>query len=98
MTVEELGQRMSGAEFSEWLALENIEPWSDARTDIHFGRLLEMLFRLNVSKKDWPAPGAFVSDWWGEAAIEARKRRDEAQQSGFARFIERLANTPMSSG
>ncbi len=96
MTVEKLGQEMTGAEFSEWLALENIEPWSDVRNDIHVGRVLDMLFRINTPKKDWPEPGAFVSDWWGEAAEAAKKRREEAQKSSMARFIERLAYSSFS--
>jgi hypothetical protein len=42
MTVGEMLQRMSSAEFAEWMAYHGLEPFGPRREDLRFGALLAL--------------------------------------------------------
>ena len=50
MTVDELGHRMSSAEFTEWLAYYSVSPFGDERADLRMAILADTMARVNGAK------------------------------------------------
>lgn len=58
---------MSHAEFVEWLAFYQSEPFGGVRDDIHAALIVTMLANVNRNpkKKKTPfKPSEFMPDWW----------------------------------
>lgn len=45
--MEELGTRMSAAEFGEWMALYQLEPWGEARADVAAGQVAALIANVH---------------------------------------------------
>ena len=52
MTVEELGQRMSSRELTEWRAYYDLEPFGDCREDFRTGILASLIANMFRGKGD----------------------------------------------
>ncbi len=55
MTRAQLMARMSGSEFQEWMAFDQIEPFGDRRADLLCGILGSIMANLHGRAKDDPA-------------------------------------------
>jgi hypothetical protein len=57
MTVAELRNRISAAEFTSWAALEDLDPWGQARDDYRFALLTAVVANsagsLKKNKQPW---------------------------------------------
>lgn len=51
MTVGELGRRMSSAEFGEWMAYYQLEPFGPLRDDRRAGEVAAMVANVNRDRK-----------------------------------------------
>lgn len=51
MTVGELGQRMSSAEFAEWIAYSSLEPFGPRREDLRAALVASTVFNVNRGPK-----------------------------------------------
>lgn len=60
MTVAELGQRMSSAEFTEWMVYAQLEPFGPRREDERAGMVAAMV--TNVARDTKAHPQAFTPD------------------------------------
>lgn len=63
MTVAELGQRMSSAEFSEWMAFYSIEPFGEERADIRQAMTTSAVhnsIQAHMKEPKWTKPGDFM--------------------------------------
>lgn len=63
MTVAELGERMSSAEFSEWMAFYNIEPFGEERADLRQALTTSAVhnsIQVQMKKPQWTKPGDFM--------------------------------------
>lgn len=56
MTVEELGQRMSSRELSEWMAFFSLEPWGCEVEDWRFAMLASVIANVNRDPKKHRKP------------------------------------------
>jgi hypothetical protein len=56
MSVAELEATMSGAEFMEWIAHYQREPWGDFRIDLAGARITALLANVNRDTKKRPQP------------------------------------------
>lgn len=60
MTVAELQERMTSAEFAEWVALYSIEPFGDDRADLRAGVVASTMANLLGSGRQVYGPGDFL--------------------------------------
>lgn len=63
MTVAELGDRMSSAEFSEWMAFYSIEPFGEERADIRQALTTSAIHnsvQAQTKKPKWTKPEDFM--------------------------------------
>jgi len=59
---------MGHAEFVDWMAYYQIEPFGGARGDIQAALVASLIANANRDAKKRPEafrPGDFVPDWWG---------------------------------
>lgn len=71
MTVAELKERMSYAEFVDWQAYYLIEPFGGVRDDLHAALVVAMLANVNRDPKKHKAAykvSEFMPDWWKDKA------------------------------
>ena len=86
--MEELGQRMSAAEFREWMVLDAHEPLPDRRADWHFSALSALTLNVHAKRQDggawkpdelrlfrtaWDDPAEAVSERRAAVAAQARQ-------------------------
>lgn len=96
-TVEELGQRMSAAEFREWAAYADCgDPWFDlnaeTKADLRTGVLgATMANLLGSGKRRWK-PSEFVPEWSTGAAKP--KQSTDAMKRAAMKFAAAFANRP----
>lgn len=84
---------MSQAEFVDWLAFYNVEPFGGLRGDIHTALIVTMLANANRNpkKKMTPfKPSEFMPDWWG--------KEERAAPEGPAHVAGLLAKMRMFTG
>lgn len=60
MTVEELGERMSGRELSEWVAFDRISPIGDERADLRAGIVASVVANAHRTKGEPFKPADFM--------------------------------------
>lgn len=60
MTVEELGERMSSRELTEWLAFDRISPIGDERDDLRAGIVASTVANCHRSRREPFTPQDFM--------------------------------------
>lgn len=60
MTVEELGERMSGRELSEWMAYDRLSPIGEERADLRAGIVSSVIANTHRTKGDPFKPQDFM--------------------------------------
>lgn len=68
-TVAELQDRLSYAEFCEWLAFMSVEPIGDRRSDLHFAMLESLIANVNRDPKQRSKAYEvkdFLFDFWDD--------------------------------
>lgn len=71
---------MSYAEFVEWAAYYEVEPFGGARADIHAAQICAVLGEVNRNRRKRRkafAVADFLIDWWGDR----KRRRDGPEQA-----------------
>lgn len=89
MPVAELQSRMTSAEFQEWRAYYQIEPFGDLRADFRSGILCSIVSNLMLGKDDEPAtPMDFVihDDRGAETELAAGDDLDDDEAAKQARI------------
>lgn len=79
---------MSYAEFVDWLAYYQVEPWGDVRGDLHAALVAAIIANANrdPKKRRKPyTPGEFMPDWW----------KGRGQPEGPAHVAQLLAKMQM---
>lgn len=78
---------MSVAEYAEWYALYQIEPWDELRSDMRNAMLMSLLANVNRDSKKHKKPFSiadFLPDWWGD------KRKPQAVMQKFRTAVQGL--------
>ena len=60
MTVQELGERMSGRELQEWLAYDRLSPIGAERSDLHAGIVASVMANCHRSRGEPFKPSDFM--------------------------------------
>ena len=60
MTVQEIGERMSGRELQEWIAFDRISPFGDERADLRSGIVSSVIANANRSRGEPFRPSDFM--------------------------------------
>ena len=63
MPVEELQERMSSYEFSEWMAYRQINPFGEEREDLRMGIAVAVNANLHTAKGKHFTPKDFMPQW-----------------------------------
>lgn len=75
MTVAELGERMSSAEFAEWQAYYELEPWGEERADLRQAMTTSAITNLHMAqtkKPKWVKPEDFMPFTRREKAAQVK--------------------------
>lgn len=71
----ELEQRLSSAEYSEWIEYWNIEPWGAWRDNLHAAQIASLIFNTNRGKDQAPVkPADFM--YQDKQTTEETKKKD----------------------
>lgn len=88
MPVAELQRRITGIEFMEWMAYAEVEPFGDARADLHFSLLSYLVASIFGTKKgiEPPQPADFhlarLLELEQEPGVAATKTDGKARTPG----------------
>lgn len=85
MSVAECQRRVSSREFSEWIALADIEPWGERRNDWQVALLASTIVNIFRGQDDTAAePSEYLVYQLFDEAREAALAPEEEQQEALA--------------
>jgi len=86
MTVGELLTRISSHELSEWMAYEQVQPFGDARADVHAGIVAATIANVNRDPKRQKKPFR-PQDFMPRWEPEKRKEQTWEEQLEVVRML-----------
>jgi len=86
-TVEELGERMSSSEFTEWAVFYAHDPWGEQRADWRTARLCELFYNAHRGRD---APALHVKDFMPPPPFEQPADQAEADEEAGVRLYQQL--------
>lgn len=90
MTLDEMLGRMSSAEFTQWTAFAELEPFGEEREDVRFGLLICAVLNLFRGKGKKPLrPEDVMPDYGGDRARRKVRERKAAERD--QRKMQRVA-------
>lgn len=98
MIRSEMLERMTAREFTEWMLLEQLEPFGDRRGDIQAGIVAAMIANSNRTKKSDRVfkPLDFVPDW--ESAPTPARVQTPEQQLNTMYLLQKIQNAQIANG
>lgn len=90
MTLEQLGDSMSSAEFSMWLALYKVSPWDERRIDIGFGQVAAAIANYAGKMRKESAENATPLDFmlFEDQANMSQKNHEKTDQMDFFKALK----------
>lgn len=90
MIRSEMLERMSAREFTEWMMLEQIEPFGDRRGDVQAGTVAATIANVNRAKKTDKifTPFDFMINW----EPEPERQQTPQQQLDTMYLLQKLQN------
>lgn len=86
MSVRRAKLEMSSAEFTDWVALYEREPWGEHIDDLRVGTLMSLLYNMNRGNDAPALNAADFTPWsgWSRASLKPRAR--SAQEIAASTF------------